>query len=51
MRVEPYFLKDKKWYRIKPEGLGYTLTEAGKRDPKVVASYEEFYSDNDGELN
>ncbi len=49
MRIEPYFLKNKKWYKLRPSGLGYVLTDAGKQDPKVVASYKEFYEDDDDE--
>ena len=47
MKVEPYFMKNKKWYKLRPSGFGYVLTDAGKQDPKVVASYKEFYDDKD----
>ena len=48
----PYFMTNEKWFTYDPEGeLGeygcnYLLTEEGKKDPYVVASYKEFLEDD-----
>jgi len=47
MKIEPYFLKNEAWYRHKEGGLGYELTGEGKKIPEVVASYENFYAEDD----
>jgi len=41
---EPYFLKNEKWYYHDEKAWKYRLTDEGKKDEKVVKSYEEFYS-------
>ena len=43
---EPYFLKNKKWYYHDEKAWMYKLTPEGKKDEKVVKSYEEFYDPN-----
>ena len=53
MREQPYFMKNEAWYRLKDGGLGYELTKEGKKIPEVVASYEDFYTeerDEDGAI-
>ena len=45
MKVEPYFMKNEAWYRLKDGGFGYELTAEGKKVPEAVASYEEYYKD------
>ena len=36
-------MKNKKWFYYDPEAWMYKLTEEGKKIPKVVESYEEYY--------
>ncbi len=51
MRTQPYFMKNKEWYKFNDEKWKLELTELGKADPKVVASYDEYYKkeyDEDG---
>lgn len=40
---EPYFLKNEKWYYHDEEAWEYKLTSEGKKNKKVVESYNEFY--------
>lgn len=47
--VRPYFMTNKEWYYFDDEATGdardrsIKLTEAGRADAKVLASYEEYY--------
>ena len=41
--AEPYFLKNEKWYYHDEKAWKYKLTPEGKKNPKVVKSYNEFY--------
>ena len=48
---DPYFMKRKEWYvadieHTDRQGRGIHLTEEGKRHPKAVKSYEEYYADD-----
>ena len=54
----PYYMTNKKWYKINPDlhaYRGHLLTEEGKKIPKVVESYERAYKDDyllyDGDLD
>ena len=44
----PLFMKDSTWYYFDDETETMRLTETGKKIPEVVASYNEYYGDNDG---
>lgn len=45
---EPYFMKNKEWYRFNEDKFRYELTD--KAPEKAKQSYEEFYSeDSDNE--
>ena len=44
--ANPYFMEKKEWYYHDEKEWRYKLTEEGKRHPKVVKSYEEFYFDD-----
>lgn len=53
IQLEPYFLKNKKWYYHDEKAWKYRLTEEGKKNKKVVESYNEFYrvhKDKDGNI-
>ena len=53
MQLEPYFLKNEKWYYHDEKEWKYKLTPEGKKNKKVVQSYNEFYKthrDKDGEI-
>lgn len=42
----PYFATNKKWFYYNPDTFSYygcLLTEEGKKIPKVVKSYNDFY--------
>lgn len=42
----PYFATNKKWFYYNPDIFSYygcLLTEEGKKNPKVVKSYNDFY--------
>lgn len=40
---EPYFMKNKKWYYHDEKAWKYKLTPEGKKNKKVVESYNEYY--------
>lgn len=46
----PLFMKNSEWYYFDDEAGITCLTEAGKKIPEVVASYNEYYSDEDDNL-
>jgi len=49
----PYFLTNKKWYYHDEKEFKYKLTPEGKKNKKVVKSYDELYSpknQNDDEI-
>lgn len=56
MRIKPYFLENKEWYEEFDDedgAIGYRLTKAGRAIPKVVASFEDFYTpyvDENGDI-
>lgn len=56
MKTMPYFLENEGWYETfndEDGAIGYRLTEAGRANPKVVASFEDFYtpySDENGDI-
>ncbi len=46
-KKKPYFLKNKDWYFIEKDVLGYdtySITKLGKSIPEVYKSYLEFYN-------
>lgn len=46
-KKRPYFLKNKDWYYIEKDVIGYdvySITELGKSIPEVYKSYLEFYN-------
>lgn len=47
--TQVYFLQNREWYYYDDDAGITRLTEAGKKIPEVVASYKEYYN-NDDEL-
>ena len=41
---EPYFMKNKEWYKYDLSKFKFVLTPEGKKLKKVVASYDDYYS-------
>lgn len=48
--TQVFFLQNRDWYYFDDEAGITCLTEAGKKIPEVVASYKEYYSDDDDDL-
>ena len=46
----PFFMKDSTWYYFDDKTETIRLTEVGEKIPEVVASYSEYYNDDDGLL-
>lgn len=49
MRTEPYFISNKDWYYFDEEEFCYKLKKGAPQ--AAVKSYEEFYSENEGEIS
>lgn len=46
----PLFMENSEWYYFDDDAGIACLTEAGKKIPEVVASYNEYYNDDDSDL-